>query len=84
MVEDTTLEPFGVDYIHLRSQERPPLSGRVPDKQKQADILELDKGINPNPFPNERYSLEGHIRTIWGCSSPSQESGTSSNVRKGS
>ena len=51
---------------------------------RQADILELDKGINPNPFPNERYSLGGHIRTIWGCSSPSQESGTSSTVRKGS
>ena len=51
---EVTLEPFGFAHLHLRSQEHPPLSGRVPDKQKQADILELDKGINPNPFPNER------------------------------
>ena len=33
-------------------------------QQKQANISELDQGINPNPFPNERYSLGGHIRTI--------------------
>ena len=49
-------------YIALPFRERrsrtllrtAPVSGRVPDKQKQADISELDKGINPNPFPNER------------------------------
>ena len=38
MVEDVTLEQFGVAYLHLRSQERPPsqerpsVSGRVSDK----------------------------------------------------
>ena len=84
IVQKVTLEPFGVAHLHLRSQERPPLSGRVPDKQKQADISKLDKGINPNPFPNEIYSLGGPFRTILGYSSPSQESGTSSSVRKGS
>ena len=53
-------------------------------EQKQADISELDKEINPNPFPNEKYSLGGHITTIWSCSSPSQKSEMSSSVRKGS
>ena len=55
MVEDITLAPFGIANLHLRSQEPPPVSGRVPDKQKQADISKLDKGINPNPFLNEIY-----------------------------
>ena len=32
MVDYNTLEPFGVVDLHLRSQERPPVSGRVPDK----------------------------------------------------
>ena len=32
MVEDITLEPFEVSDPHLRSQEHPPVSGRVPDK----------------------------------------------------
>ena len=31
-VEDIALEPLGVGDLHLRSQEHPPVSGRVPDK----------------------------------------------------
>ena len=32
MVKDITLAPFGVAYLHLRSQEHPPVSGGVTDK----------------------------------------------------
>ena len=45
---------------------------------------DMDEGINPNPFVNERYGCWLHIKTILGSWSPSQESGTSSKVRKGS
>ena len=31
MVAEIQLEPLGVPDIHLRSQEGPPKSGRVPD-----------------------------------------------------
>ena len=31
MLKDITLEHFGVADLHLRSQEHPPMSGRVPD-----------------------------------------------------
>ena len=31
MVRNITLKPFGAVDIHLRSQEYPPLLGRVPD-----------------------------------------------------
>ena len=47
-----------------------------------AYISELDEGINPNPFPHEKYGQVDHIGSTWGSSSPSQESGTSSKVRK--
>ena len=45
-------------------------------------ISELDEGINPNSFPYKRYGQVDHIGSTWGSSSPSQESGTSSKVRK--
>ena len=32
MVGDITLKPLGVADIHLRSQEDPPMSEKVPDK----------------------------------------------------
>ena len=32
MVGDITFEPLGVADLHLRSQEHPSMSGRVPDK----------------------------------------------------
>ena len=32
MVKDITLTPFGVDNLHLRNEECPPLSGRLPHK----------------------------------------------------
>ena len=38
-----------------------------------AYISELDEGINPNPFPHERYGQVDHIGSTWGSSSPSQE-----------
>ena len=31
MVRNITLKPFGVVDLHLRSQEHPPVLGRVPD-----------------------------------------------------
>ena len=62
-----TLVPLGIRDVHPKSQEHPPLSGKVPDKRKQSDILELDKGINPNPFPNDKYGQGHNIRTTW-CS----------------
>ena len=34
MVEDIILEPFGIVDLHLRNQECPPVSGRVPDRSK--------------------------------------------------
>ena len=40
---------------------------------RHADISELDEGINPNPFPHERYGQVDHIGSTWGSSSPSQE-----------
>ena len=70
-------------YIALPFRERrsrtllrtAPVSGRVPDKQKQADISELDKGINPNPFPKENYG-QGHYIGPLGV--PNLHSGMSS------
>ena len=44
----------------------------------------MDEGTNPNPVVNERYGCWLHIGTILGSWPPSQESGTSSKVRKGS
>jgi len=43
MIEDIILEQNGVDDLHLRSQECPPLSGRVPDKSPDpsSSILEI-------------------------------------------
>ena len=32
MVEDIILEPLGVADLHLKSQEHPSVSGRVPDR----------------------------------------------------
>ena len=79
---DYTLEQFWVPNLYLKSHERPPKSGRVPDlflyhlrhnpflfalynssnvyvKGRDifchAHITEVDEGINPNPFLNERY-----------------------------
>ena len=42
MVKDITLEPLGVSYFHLRSQEHPPVSGRVPDKCPNLPFSTLD------------------------------------------
>ena len=48
MVEYITLEPLGVVDPHLRSQERPPVSGRVPDKcpDLSFSVLEIEKSAN--------------------------------------
>ena len=48
MVEDTTLEPFGVAYLHLRSQERPPVLGRVPSKCPNLcfSVLGIERSVN--------------------------------------
>ena len=54
MVEDVTLEPFGVAYLHLRSQEhppsqeRPPVSGRVSDKCPflSFSVLGVERSVN--------------------------------------
>ena len=48
MVEDTTLEPFGVVYLHLRSQECPPVSERVPGKcpNLSFSVLGIERSVN--------------------------------------
>ena len=47
-------------------------------------ISELDKGIDLNHLPNDRYGHWLHIGTILGSWSPSQESERSSKVSRGS
>ena len=42
MVKDITLEPFGEAELHLRGQECPPVSGRVPDKCPDLSFLDLE------------------------------------------
>ena len=48
MVEDIILEHFGVDDLHLRSQERPPVLGRVPDKCPYISfsVLGIERSVN--------------------------------------
>ena len=46
MVEDTTLEPFGVAYLHPRSRERLPVSGRVPGKFPNLSVLGIERSVN--------------------------------------
>ena len=48
IVKDITLEPLGVADLHLRRQERPPVSGRVPDKYPNLSfsILEIERSVN--------------------------------------
>ena len=45
-------------------------------------ISDLDEGINPNPFAHEKYGQGHHIGSTCGSPSPSQESETSSKVKK--
>ena len=71
IVKDITLEPLGVPDLHLRSQECPPKSGSVPDGcllwgPIPSISLELDQGIDPNPFLNNNYGQVHYIRTPWG------------------
>ena len=45
--KDITLEPFWVADLHLRSQVRPPLSGRVPDKLPDLFLVcEIKRSVN--------------------------------------
>ena len=60
MAEDIILEPLGVADLHLRSQERPPVSGRVPDRCPDLSFLALEIEMS--------VSMVGdHIETTWGC-----------------
>ena len=47
MVENITLKPLGVADLHLRSQEDPPMSGRVPDKCSDLSfkVLDLERSV---------------------------------------
>ena len=47
-VNDITLDYLGVVDLHLRSQERPPVSGRVPDKCPDISfsVLEIERRVN--------------------------------------
>ena len=60
MVGDYRLDLFGVPDLHLRSQEHPPKSIRVPEKYpvfdtiSHVDILDVDEGFNTNPVLNIR------------------------------
>ena len=42
MVGDITFKPLGVADLHLRSQEDPSMSGRVPDKCPDLSFKVLD------------------------------------------
>ena len=48
MVKDITLEQFGVDDLHLRSQEHPPVSRRVPEKcpYLSYSVLGIGRSVN--------------------------------------
>jgi len=48
IVKYITLEPLGVSHPHLRSQEHPPVSGRVPDKCPDLTftVLEIERSVN--------------------------------------
>ena len=47
MVGDITLKPLGVTELHLRSQDRHPMPGRVPDKcpDLSFSVLELGESV---------------------------------------
>ena len=48
MVKDITLKLFGVDDLHLRSQECPSVSGRIPDKCSYISfkVLGMESSVN--------------------------------------
>ena len=48
IVKDIIFEPLGVADLHLRSQERPPVSGRVPDKCPDLSFfsLEIERSVS--------------------------------------
>ena len=47
-VEDITLEQIGVVDMHIRSQECPQVSGRVPDKCPDlcSSVFEIERSVN--------------------------------------
>ena len=59
MVKDNTLEPFGVDDLHLRVKERPPVSGRVPDKCPYLSFSALGKDRSVNVVGDITLKLLG-------------------------
>ena len=40
-------------------------NSKIPKFQIQKYYSEMDEGIGPNPFPNERYGQGHHIGTTW-------------------
>ena len=67
MVGDITLQPIGVVDPHLRSQEHPPGSGKVPDKCSGLSFAGLGIERNVNMFGNITFKLLGdadlHLRS---------------------
>ena len=61
MVEDIIMEPLGVVDLHIRSQECPPVSGRVPDKFPDLSFLVLDIKRSINMVRNIT------LKPFWGC-----------------